>query len=168
MKFLRFFAILSLPAVGLFAESAADPTKVAHSEPVVLKADPRVRLHIGAERLVMANGLQPSMLCTAKGTLVVQAQRTDKPEPSKRLSYPCEIGTVVSRDGGNTWTEFPRKKGENGLNFEGGVIQLRNGRILALDTYITPGFHHRAGENRPVCRPGDCRLSPPCQWHRRH
>jgi len=148
MKLLRLFAILSFPAVGLSAENAADPTQVAHSEPVVLKADPRVKLHIGAERLVMANGLQPSMICTAKGTLVVQAQRTDKPEPSKRISYPCEIGTVVSRDGGNTWTEFPRKKGENGLNFEGGVIQLRSGRILALDTYITPGQADGTGDGQ--------------------
>ena len=134
-----FLAIAGLPTARLAAENAADPTKVDHSEPLVLKTDPRLKLHLGAERLVMANGLQPSMICTARGTLIVQAQRTDKPQPSKRISYPCEIGTVVSRDGGNTWTEFPRKPGENGLNFEGGVIQLRNGRVLALDTYITPG-----------------------------
>ncbi len=96
----------------------------------------------------MPNGLQPSMICTAKGTLVVQAQRTDKPEPSKRISYPCEIGTMVSRDGGAIWTEFPRKPGENGLNFEGGVIQLRSGRILALDTYITPGKTEGTGDGQ--------------------
>jgi hypothetical protein len=34
---------------------------------------------------------------------------------------------------------LPLKPGENGLNMEGGVIQLRDGTILALDTYITPG-----------------------------
>ena len=141
-------AIMAWPAARVAAENAADPTKVDHCEPVLLKADPRLNLYIGAERLVMANGLQPSMICTAKGTLVVQAQRTDKPEPSKRISYPCEIGTVVSRDGGNTWTEFPRKPGENGLNFEGGVIQLRSGRILALDTYITPGKGEGLGEGQ--------------------
>jgi hypothetical protein len=141
-------AVAGVPASRLAAANAADPTQVDHSEPIVLKADPRVNLRIGAERLVMANGLQPSMICTAEGTLVVQAQRTDKPQPSKRISYPCEIGTVVSRDGGKTWTEFPRKPGENGLNFEGGVIQLRSGRILALDTYITPGKGEGLGEGQ--------------------
>ena len=141
-------AAMGLLASRLGAENAADPTKVDHCEPLLLKADPRLNLHIGAERLVMANGLQPSMICTTQGTLVVQAQRTDKPQPSKRISYPCEIGTVVSRDGGNTWAEFPRKPGENGLNFEGGVIQLHTGRILALDTYITPGKGEGLGEGQ--------------------
>ncbi len=149
LKFLTgILVVLGSLAVRLAAENAADPTKVDHCDPVVLKADPRLNLHIGAERLVMANGLQPSMICTAKGTLIVQAQRTDPPQPSKRISYPCEIGTVVSRDGGATWTEFPRKPGENGLNFEGGVIQLRSGRILALDTYITPGKTDGTGEGQ--------------------
>ena len=123
----------------LAAENAPDPTQVVHSETIVLRADPRLMVHIGTERLVMANGLQPSMICTAQGTLIVQAQLTDKPQPSKRISYPAAIKTVVSRDKGDTWAEFPRPPGENGLNFEGGVVQLRSGRILALDTYVTPG-----------------------------
>ncbi|MEO6873189.1 MAG: sialidase family protein [Opitutaceae bacterium] len=139
MKLLRLFAIVGLSAVGLSAKNASDPTKVDHSEPVILKADPRLNLLLGPERLVMADGLQPSMICTAKGTLIVQAQLTTKPLPAKRISYPSAIMTVVSRDGGGAWTEFPRPAGQNGLNFEGGVIQLRSGRILALDTYVTPG-----------------------------
>jgi hypothetical protein len=78
------------------------------------------------------------MLGTSTGALIVQAQTTEKPHPSKRISYPSAIKTVISRDRGATWTEFPRPPGENGLNFEGGAVQLRSGRILALDTYVTP------------------------------
>ena len=157
MKFTRLVAstriILPAAAVGFTASAfaagnAVRPSDVTHSETIVLKSDPRLNLHIGRERLVLENGLQPSMICTAQGTLIVQAQLTDKPEPSKRISYPCEIGTVVSRDKGDTWTRFPRKPGENGLNFEGGVIQLRSGRILALDTYITPGKTDGTGEGQ--------------------
>lgn len=144
MKITAIFAALFLPGVGLTAmgmaaEVAADPSRVAHSAVLVLKADPRLNLHVGPERLVMAEGLQPSMICTAQGTLIVQAQLTAKPLPAKRIAYPSAIMTVVSRDGGTTWAEFPRPPGQNGLNFEGGVIQLRSGRILALDTYVTPG-----------------------------
>ena len=106
--------------------------------PETLKADPRITLEFGEQRLVMAGGLQPSMVGTSSGTLIVQAQTTEKPHPAKRISYPSAIETVVSRDGGNTWMNFPRKPGENGLNFEGGALQLHNGRIIALDTYVTP------------------------------
>jgi len=140
MRRLSIVLIIGFPVLGFAAERDATWfATVDHSEPFVLKADPRINLRLGPERLVMAEGLQPSMICTAKGTLVVQAQTTEKPLPAKRISYPSAIKTVVSRDGGATWTEFPRQPGQNGLNFEGGVMQLRNGRILALDTYITPG-----------------------------
>ena len=45
-----------------------------------------------------------------------------------------------------TWIEFPLKPGDNGVNLEGGVTQLRDGTILALETYVTPG--PRAGEGQ--------------------
>ena len=80
----------------------------------------------------------------AVGALVVQAQVPEKPFPSARMTYFSAMGTVVSRDGGETWTDMPLKPGENGLNMEGGAVQLRDGTILALDTYITPG--ERPGE----------------------
>ncbi|HXE55297.1 MAG TPA: sialidase family protein [Tepidisphaeraceae bacterium] len=47
--------------------------------------------------------------------------------------------TEVSRDGGLSWITIPLKPGENGLDMEGGAIQLRDGSILALDTFVTPG-----------------------------
>jgi hypothetical protein len=76
---------------------------------------------------------------TKSGTMVVQAQLPDKPFPAHRISYPYALATVVSRDGGNTWTNIPLKPNDNGLNMEGGITQLKDGAILALDTYLTPG-----------------------------
>ena len=151
MKLSCFFGLrrIGLPvAAGLATlglATAGFSAGETRSNVLIFKADPQMRLQVGAERLIMEGGLQPSMLCTATGTLVVQAQITDPPLPTKRISYPSAIKTVVSRDGGNTWTEFPRPPGENGVNFEGGAIQLRHGRILALDTYVTPGPGDGAG-----------------------
>ena len=107
--------------------------------PEVIQADERLRVTFGEPHRVVARGLQPSMLCTRSGTLVVQAQVPEKPFPSKRISYPYALSTVVSRDGGATWLSIPLKPGDNGLNMEGGATQLRDGTIIALDTYMTPG-----------------------------
>jgi hypothetical protein len=79
------------------------------------------------------------MLCTTSGTLIVQAQIPEKPFPSSRMTYLYALETWISRDGAKTWRNIPGKPGENGLNAEGGMVQLRDGSILALDTYITPG-----------------------------
>ncbi|NUQ65785.1 MAG: exo-alpha-sialidase, partial [Pirellulales bacterium] len=102
-------------------------------------ADGSLRLSFGPERMVLPRGLQPSMLSTKSGTLVVQAQVPEKPFPTTRMVYLWAMQTVVSRDGGESWTTFPLKPGENGLNMEGGAVQLKDGTILALDTYIMPG-----------------------------
>jgi BNR/Asp-box repeat len=110
----------------------------------MVDADGRLQLDFGEERMVLDGGLQPSMLCTASGTLIVQAQLPDKPVPTPRMHYPSAVATVVSRDGGKTWSRVPLPPDENGVNLEGGVLQLRDGTILALDTYITPGA--RSGE----------------------
>ncbi len=84
-------------------------------------------------------GLQPSMLCTRSGALIVQGHIPQKPFPSPRIHYAAALVTVISRDAGATWTRLPNKPGDNGLNLEGGMIQLRDGTILALDSYVTPG-----------------------------
>jgi len=96
--------------------------------------------------MILDDGLQPSLLCTRSGTLVVQSQLSKKPHPQERIFYPYALETVVSRDGGQTWTEFPLKEGDNGVNIEGGIVQLRDGTILALETYVTPG--EKPGEGR--------------------
>lgn len=108
-------------------------------ELITLRADPRLHLDFGPERIILPRGLQPSLLCTADGTLIVQAQIPDKPLPTQRMHYPSALQTVVSRDAGLTWTPFPIPPGTNGLDLEGGAIQLRDKTILALDTYVTPG-----------------------------
>lgn len=136
----------SLPALGTvagYAQSVAAPQANAKAVPrgtieTLLKED-RIALQFGAERLVLEGGLQPSMVISRGGAIVVQAQLPEKPFPSKRIAYHSALGTVVSRNGGNAWERIPLKPGENGLNLEGGGIQLRKGGIIALDTYVTPG-----------------------------
>jgi len=117
------------------AVSATSP----HNVPSILESDGRLRFQFGDEQLVLSRGLQPSLLCTSAGTLVVQGQLPEKPFPANRMTYPYALATVVSRDNGNTWKPIPLRPGENGLNMEGGAVQLRDGTILALDTYIMPG-----------------------------
>ncbi len=111
----------------------------AQNIPEMVEADGKLRLDFGEETLVLPRGLQPSMLYTKSGAIIVQAQVPEKSLPTKRMHYPSAVETRISRDDGKTWTVFPRKPDENGLNMEGGAIQLHDGTILALDTYITPG-----------------------------
>lgn len=146
-----FLVLVTRPVVADEPKSTAPargapavPAKGPHNLPSMVEADGRLRLRFGEERLVLPRGLQPSLLCTRTGTLVVQAQVPDKPFPSDRMTYPWAMSTVVSRDLGNTWTHIPLKPGDNGLNLEGGAVQLRDGTILALDTYVMPGT--KAGE----------------------
>src|SRR6185295_16220171 len=121
------------------------PAEVTRNIPHMVEADGRLRLSFGEERLVLPRGLQPSMLCTKSGALVVQAQVPEKTFPTTRMVYFSAMETRVSRDDGKTWTTIPLKPGENGLNMEGGAVQLRDGTILALDTYIMPGAKEGEG-----------------------
>jgi hypothetical protein len=115
-------------------------TQAVHDNtPLTLQEDKRIRLSYGAERLVLNDGLQPSMLCTRKGTLVVQAQTSHKAVEGKRIAYPYTLATVVSRDGGETWNEFPAPATGDAMNLEGAIHQLKDGTIIVLDTYVTPG-----------------------------
>ena len=136
-----FSSALPLPRLAAAPSSTTD---VFHNLPSMVEADGRLRFDFGEERMVLDGGLQPSMLCTSSGTLIVQAQLPEKPIPTARIHYASALATVVSRDAGKSWTRFLNPPGENGVNLEGGVIQLRDGTILALDTYITPGA--RPGE----------------------
>jgi hypothetical protein len=131
---------------SLAAQPDTRAASVLRNLPEVLVSDSRLKVQFGEERMVLDDGLQPSMLCTTSGTLVVQSQLSKKPHPQKRIFYPYALETVVSRDGGQTWKEFPLPPGENGVNLEGGIIQLRDGTILALETYVTPG--DQPGEGR--------------------
>jgi hypothetical protein len=133
----------AVPLIASLRASAAPPpataTAMIRNTPQAILADPRVRLTFDDERMILDDGLQPSMLCTASGALVVQSQLSRKPHPQQRIFYPFALSTVTSRDGGATWNEFPLKPGDNGVNMEGGAVQLRDGMIIVLETYVTPG-----------------------------
>lgn len=109
------------------------------NSPSIIESDGALRFTFGEERMVLPRGLQPSMLRTASGTVVVQAQVPEKTFPTSRMVYFSAIETRISRNDGTSWTIIPLKPGENGLNMEGGAVQLGDGSILALDTYVMPG-----------------------------
>src|SRR5688572_6318025 len=138
-----FTLVAILWSAGTIAASERVPTtaplETTPNTPQFVQTDGTVRLEFGPERVVLPRGLQPSMLATKSGSIVLQAQIPEKPFPSKRMTYFAAMSTRVSRDGGLSWTDIPLEPGENGLNMEGGIVQLRDGTILALDTYITPG-----------------------------
>jgi hypothetical protein len=112
---------------------------IVNNTPHTILADPRIKLNFGKEVMVLDDGLQPSMLCTRKGTLIVQSQNSKKPLPQKKIFYPFALTTVISSDGSKSWTEFPLKEGDNGVNIEGGITQLKDGTIIVLETYVIPG-----------------------------
>src|SRR5437870_3451690 len=120
--------------LNIFAASA---TTRAINTPQTILNDARVKLSFGNERMILDDGLQPSMLCTKSGALILQSQISTKPLPQKRIFYPFALSTVVSRDEGETWKTFPLKPGDNGVNMEGGAVQLRDGEIIVLETYVT-------------------------------
>jgi hypothetical protein len=134
-----------LAAAGPLARSQATDTGAASAGilpknlPSMVEADGKLRLDFGDERMVLDRGLQPSLLRTASGALVVQAQMPKKPVETGRMHYPFALATVISRDDGQTWQDIPLLPNENGINLEAGALQLRDGLIVALDTYVTPG-----------------------------
>ena len=129
-------------AEGASAEAKVEATP--HT-PEVLESDSKLQLEFGEERVGLPRGLQPSMLVTQSGSIILQGQIPEKSFPSSRIAYPWAMSTRVSRDGGLSWSDIPLKSGENGLNMEGGIVQLRDGTILALDTYIVPGERPEEG-----------------------
>lgn len=137
--FIFYTALVFVLSSKAKAQTASAFPDVVHNTPLMLIKDGKLRFDFGEERMVINDGLQPSMLCTKSGALVVQAQNSKKPFPQERIFYPYAMSTFISRDEGNTWKEFSFPPGSNGVNIEGGAIQLRDGKILALETYVTPG-----------------------------
>ncbi len=141
MKSIPLVFALGLSAVFTSFASAATKENI----PETLLADPRVHLTFGEEKKILEGGLQPFLVITKTGAMIIQGQLPESSQPSKRMSSHWAMGTVISRDHGATWKRLPLKAGENGLNMEGGAIQLRDGSLLALDTYVTPGPTRDAG-----------------------
>src|ERR1700722_18269710 len=97
----RNFLVLLLSTDSLSAATTNQPLPKLHPNiPEMIEADGKLRLTFGDETLVVPRGLQPSMVCTRSGTLVVQAQIPEKPLPSSRMTYIYAAETRVSRDGG--------------------------------------------------------------------
>ena len=143
-KILTTLSLLAAAAVGLprgavAAAPATAPLEARSNNPEMIQSDGSLRVTFGEERVVLPRGLQPSMLVTKSGSIILQAQVPEKTFPTKRMVYFSAMSTRVSRDGGLSWTDIPLKPGDNGLNMEGGITQLRDGTIVALDTYIMPG-----------------------------
>lgn len=127
------------PAALVQEKPHVSPDPMPRNVPHMVEADGHLRFDFGEQRMILDGGLQPFLLCTKDGTLIVQVQSPHPPFASPRMHYPYAMWTAISRDGGKTWTRLPLKPGDNGLNTEGGTVQLRDGTILGLDTYITPG-----------------------------
>jgi len=121
------------------------PADVVHNTPVSLVKDNKLSFSFGEERMVVNDGLQPSMLCTKAGTLIVQSQNSRKPFPQQRIFYPYAMTTMISRDKGKTWNEFDFPPEDNGVDMEGGATQLSDKTILVFETYVTPGKEPNTG-----------------------
>src|SRR5947209_18490536 len=131
----RTAAVAPLAKVGLAQTETHDPRTGCGSGqnvPSMVEADGKLRFDFGEEHVVLDGGLQPFLFSTASGTLILQAQSPNPPFPSPRMHYAYAMTTSVSRDGGKSWTVMPLKPGENGLNLEGGAVQMRDGSLLAL------------------------------------
>ena len=89
-----------------------------------------LKVTLGPERVILNDGSQPYLFISAKGTLVVQAQRPRQVS----TDYPGAYSTIVSRDGGKTWQSWsPRKSQAEGPFVEGSVAQMKDGSILILE-----------------------------------
>src|SRR5262249_11172055 len=99
---LLWLAGLSQAAIAADTGLTAAPPEAKPNKPEMIRSDGTLRLVFGDERVVLPRGLQPSLLCTRSGTLVLQAQVPEKPFPSHRMTYPYAMSTRVSRDGGLT------------------------------------------------------------------
>jgi hypothetical protein len=107
--------------------------------PEIILRDPRMRLTFGEPQCVLHDGLQPFLLGLGDGTLVLQAQLSTRPPPAERLFFPFILRTMVSHDGGVSWTHRCDAPNESRFTIEGGAVVLCDGSVLALDTYVTPG-----------------------------
>ena len=131
--------LLGLVLMGILSAEPSPRGSGYHAKntPEVLVADPRVLLAFGDEKLVLEDGIQPVMVITRTGALVVQSTISESSLPV----------TVISRDDGETWTRIPLKPGENSPNLGwAGAVQLRDGSLLAIDPHVVPG--NRPGEGR--------------------
>jgi hypothetical protein len=94
-----------------------------------------LKVEIGPERIILPKGLQPFMLQSNKGTLLVEGMMPEPPgfvAPNRNWGWLTEF--IRSTDGGNTWKSWtPAAAQGRGPVFEGDGVQLKDGTILILD-----------------------------------
>jgi len=116
----------------------------------VIAQDDRLRLVMHRPTVVMGNGgWQPFLFCSAQGTLFCQSQINAHPFQTKaKKVYHDRIATVVSRDGGATWSRWTYQENHDDVYMEGGAGQCADGTILMFDTYLMPSARvdHGIGE----------------------
>ena len=101
--------------------------------------DDRIEAHVGRRVLAAQGGLQPFLFCSDKGTLVLHVQLPEEPLGTRPVLFPSRMATFISRDEGQTWQRFVHDAAKDDVNLEGGVVQLSDGSIVMLDTYVLPG-----------------------------
>src|SRR5690349_7256081 len=78
---------LSVAAAETNKPATSSVASVRKNIPEMVEADGKLRLDFGEERLVLPRGLQPSLLRTKTGAMVLQAQIPEKPFPTTRMVY---------------------------------------------------------------------------------
>ncbi|OGV68568.1 MAG: hypothetical protein A2269_01340, partial [Lentisphaerae bacterium RIFOXYA12_FULL_60_10] len=105
---------------------------------MTMKKSRKLNVRVGAERIVLTDGLQPFMFRSRRGTIFLQSQLTAPPGfkavavnviPRDGIG-----GNVISRDNGRTWQRWhPKAWSKRQPYFEGAYTQLRDGTILLME-----------------------------------
>ena len=132
------------PAPSTASDPVPPPVKTRRPHvniPPALKpivSDPRFELVLHPATVLMSgDGRQPYLFVSSKGTLFCQAQLSLPPFNTKsKQVYHTRINSVLSRDGGKTWTPWTLKKDHDDVFIEGGMVERSDGTILMFDTFI--------------------------------
>ena len=135
--------LAGLCTVGLAAAAETKPKRPHVKVPPRLATvvnDPRFALKMHAPVVLMSgDGRQPYLFVSSKGTLFCQAQLSLPPFNSKpKIVYHTRIHSVISRDGGASWTPWDPNPNQDPVFIEGGMVERRDGTILMLDTFVVP------------------------------
>lgn len=117
----------------------------------VIYSDGKLDTTVYDDREVCKQGLQPFLFVSKDGTLLAQYQLPEPPKGTRQYNFSYRVENYVSRDGGDNWDLF--KMIDENLDdpfIEAGMIQLQDGRIFTLDTYVQeedghPGFGYGEG-----------------------
>jgi len=98
--------------------------------------DPAIKTFAHGDMQTFPAGLQPFLFVSGEGTVLAQLQSARPPRRLRKMSYFQEIDTIISRDGGRSYHLVRLDQEREEPYFEGGMAQLSDGTIYALDTYV--------------------------------